>query len=458
MAYEGSVELISGIKTKNNGTFPLVDAPDIRVTDDLRLPGALDLKADKATKVNGHALSSDVTITKSDVGLGNCDNTSDDDKPISMATQEALNLKAPLASPVLTGTPKSVTPVSDSDSKMIATKEYVDNAFTVNDAMLFKGTIGTAASGATVNVLPDTHKQGWTYKVITTGSYAGKPCEIGDMIICVADGTTANNDDWTVVQTNIDGAVTGPVSSIDGHVALFNGNGGKVIKDGGTIQSLLIDDTAGDGSTTKVWSADKNVDQLALKVDKTVKVNDHVLSSDVTVTKSDVGLANVDNTADIDKPVSTAQQAALNLKADKSTTINGHPLSSNVTVIKSDVGLGNVDNTADTDKPVSTAQQAALDLKANAQDVADAFLDNNKKNLLQLRSIPGTVQSVVFDQNGQVTKFVHINQNGSDIVRTDVFSFDTNSITEIRTLSTGETLTTVFDSQQLTTTATYASA
>ena len=36
-----------------------------------------------------------------------------------------------------------------------------------------------------------------------------------------------------------------------------------------------------------------------------------------------------------------------------------------VTLVKGDVGLGNVDNTADTAKPVSTAQQAALDLKAN---------------------------------------------------------------------------------------------
>lgn len=36
-----------------------------------------------------------------------------------------------------------------------------------------------------------------------------------------------------------------------------------------------------------------------------------------------------------------------------------------VTLTSADVGLGNVNNTADTAKPVSTAQQAALDLKAN---------------------------------------------------------------------------------------------
>ena len=38
-------------------------------------------------------------------------------------------------------------------------------------------------------------------------------------------------------------------------------------------------------------------------------------------------------------------------------------------VTKAQIGLGNVDNTKDTNKPVSTATQAALDLKANAADV-----------------------------------------------------------------------------------------
>lgn len=43
-----------------------------------------------------------------------------------------------------------------------------------------------------------------------------------------------------------------------------------------------------------------------------------------------------------------------------SRSVNGHPLSGNVTVTAGDVGLGNVNNTADADKPVSTAQAAAL--------------------------------------------------------------------------------------------------
>lgn len=56
--------------------------------------------------------------------------------------------------------------------------------------MVFKGTIGTSG---TVTALPATHYQGWSYKVITGGTYAGQPCGIGDMIICITDGTSADN-------------------------------------------------------------------------------------------------------------------------------------------------------------------------------------------------------------------------------------------------------------------------
>lgn len=60
---------------------------------------------------------------------------------------------------------------------------------------------------------------------------------------------------------------------------------------------------------------------LLKRVPDTRKVNGHALTGDITVSKGDVGLGNVDNTSDIDKPVSTAQQAALDLKADKSNVL-----------------------------------------------------------------------------------------------------------------------------------------
>ena len=79
-------------------------------------------------------------------------------------------------------------------------------------------------------------------------------------------------------------------------------------------------------------------------------------------TKSQVGLANVDNTSDLNKPISNATQAALDTKttqSDINTSINA--AISGLT--KESVGLGNVDNTNDLNKPISTAIQAALDGK-----------------------------------------------------------------------------------------------
>lgn len=46
-------------------------------------------------------------------------------------------------------------------------------------------------------------------------------------------------------------------------------------------------------------------------------------TGDVTLAKADVGLGNVDNTSDANKPVSTATQTALNAKADETTTVTG---------------------------------------------------------------------------------------------------------------------------------------
>ena len=134
-------------------------------------------------------------------------------------------------SPALTGTPTAPTASVGTNTTQIATTEFVkteiDSVLQASDAMRFKGVVdGTHA-------LPSTgYSQGDTYKVGSAGTYAGKTCEIGDMIICLADyaQATASDNDWTVVQNNIDGAVTGPASATNGNFALFDGTSGKVIK------------------------------------------------------------------------------------------------------------------------------------------------------------------------------------------------------------------------------------
>lgn len=67
-------------------------------------------------------------ISKGMVGLENVDNTSDLDKPISTATQTALNGKANLASPSFTGTPLAPTASAGTNTTQLATTAFVKTA------------------------------------------------------------------------------------------------------------------------------------------------------------------------------------------------------------------------------------------------------------------------------------------------------------------------------------------
>jgi hypothetical protein len=62
------------------------------------------------------------------------------------------------------------------------------------------------------------------------------------MIICTAKATTdpVAAAQWAVIQANIDGAVTGPASSVDGNIATFDGATGKVIKDSGIAANTVV--------------------------------------------------------------------------------------------------------------------------------------------------------------------------------------------------------------------------
>ena len=70
----------------------------------------------------------------------------------------------------------------------------------LTSALVYKGTVNKSSDLPTTNV-----KVGDVYVVATAGIYAGQACENGDMIIAKVGG---NTPEWTVVQTNIDGAIT----------------------------------------------------------------------------------------------------------------------------------------------------------------------------------------------------------------------------------------------------------
>lgn len=194
-----------------------------------------------------------VVLTSTDVGLGNVTNTSDANKPVSTAQQTALNLKANLASPSLTGTPLAPTATTGTNTTQIATTAFVTAAV----AAVPSGTtnLGVTTSSATVTITSSTG----TSAVIPTATTS-------------VGGTLSASD-----KTKLDGIAAG---------AQVN-----------TVTSVATRTGA------------------------------------VVLTKTDVGLANVDNTADTAKPVSTAQQTALNLKANlASPALTGTPTAPTATV------------------------------------------------------------------------------------------------------------------------------
>ncbi|MEO5950495.1 MAG: hypothetical protein ABIQ04_03540 [Candidatus Saccharimonadales bacterium] len=97
-----------------------------------------------------------------------------------------------------------------------------------------------------------------------------------------------------------------------------------------------------------------------------------------TLDKTSAGLANVDNTSDINKPISTATQNGLNTKEPSVTsgTVGQYYRGDKSwqTLDKTAVGLSNVDNTSDLNKPISTATQTALSSKADAASIGAKIL------------------------------------------------------------------------------------
>lgn len=77
--------------------------------------------------------------------------------------------------------------------------------------------------------------------------------------------------------------------------------------------------------------------------------------------------------------VTIASKAQGDLANSAVQSVNGKT-GSTVTLVKADVGLGNADNTSDVNKPISTATQSALNLKANTADMGSLAAKNTINN------------------------------------------------------------------------------
>ncbi|HET6622722.1 MAG TPA: hypothetical protein VFG56_02190, partial [Candidatus Saccharimonadales bacterium] len=125
-------------------------------------------------------------------------------------------------------------------------------------------------------------------------------------------------------------------------------------------------------------------------------LNQYLLKShtaDGSLKSGSVTSGSIVNGAVTEAKLDTALQTKINSAGGSGAVSSVNGQTGDVTLTKADVGLGNVDNTSDANKPVSTATQTALDLK---MDASQAFA------LSDLSDIDATVDSATA---GQVLKF-----------------------------------------------------
>ena len=117
-------------------------------------------------------------------------------------------------------------------------------------ALIFKGTLGISDDGATVLALPDTHEEGWTYLVVTAGTYAGQLCEEGDFVICVSSSKAASDLDWTVVQGNTFSTLPTPTALDEGTFLSVGADGNYILIDNPAKDKLDKNNGTATGTTT----------------------------------------------------------------------------------------------------------------------------------------------------------------------------------------------------------------
>lgn len=205
----------------------------------------------------------------------------------------------------------------------------------------------------------------------------------------LADGT--RGDFASEVHTHAQSDVTGLVAALAGKAALSHSHVSADITDfTAAVDALIaavVDGAPGALDTLNELAAALGDDANFASTVTTALAGKQPLDSDLTAI---AGIAPSDDDIIQRKAGAWINRTPAQLKTDLSLT-------------KSDVGLGNVDNTSDANKPVSTAQQTALDGKSNvghthaAADITD-FDTQVRTNKIHQLALP----TAATPMNGQI--------------------------------------------------------
>jgi hypothetical protein len=241
--------------------------------------------------VNGY--TGTVNLSKADFGLSNVNNTSDLNKPISTATQNALDLKA-------------------NASDVVAALNLKANATDVASSLALKANVSDMntplASKATVAVLAAAVFP----KANATEVDQALNLKLDANKLGVPNGTASLNALGKIPTDQIPAISFSSVKVLGSQaemLALSSAVVGSVVIRTDVNKNFVL--AVADPTVLANWI------ELLTPAPPVQTVNGY--TGTVSLSKSDLGLSSVDNTSDAAKPISTATQSALTLKADASS-------------------------------------------------------------------------------------------------------------------------------------------
>jgi hypothetical protein len=389
-------------KTYVDAAVAGVTIADASITD----AKIVSVSASKITGVlpvaNGGTGGSTVAAAKTSLALNNVDNTTDLNKPISTLTQTALNNKENTANKSATttlGTSDILFPTQN------AVKTYVDAAIAttaIADGSITDAKIVSVSVGKITGVVPVANGG--------TGASTVAAAKTNLALNNVDNTTDLNKPISTLTQAALDvkenTANKSATTTLGTSDLLFPTQ--KAVKT--YVDAAIATTTIADGSITDA----KIVSLSASKITGVVPVaNGGTGASTVAAAKTNLALNNVDNTTDLNKPISTPTSAALNAKenaANKSATTT----------------LGTSDVLFPTQNAVKTYVDAAIATTA----IADGSITNAKIVSLAASKLTGIV-AVANGGTGVGTITGIVKGNGVSAVTAAVNGTDYSLVREV---------------------------